>query len=113
MRRPARAFVMLTHDHALDFLIVAEALKRERRRLCRHDRLEDQEGDVQELVPEVGGRHAKRICPPRLADRRRRGQGQAPAGHRRARGRRDHDGAGKRFIVGGPSNTSRHEAAVG
>ena len=44
------AFVVLTHDHALDFLIVAEALRRRRRRLCRHDRLEDQEGDVQELV---------------------------------------------------------------
>ena len=30
-----------------------------RRRLCRHDRLEDQEGDVQELVPEDGRRHAR------------------------------------------------------
>ena len=26
---PGSAFVVLTHDHALDFLIVAEALKRE------------------------------------------------------------------------------------
>ena len=51
------AFVVLTHDHALDFLIVAEALEARRRGLCRHDRLEDQEGDVPELVPEDGRRN--------------------------------------------------------
>ena len=35
-------------------------------RLCRHDRFEDQEGDVQELVPEIGRRKRGGFPPPRV-----------------------------------------------
>ena len=49
-RRPGGAFVVLTHDHALDFLIVARGAGARRRRLCRDDRLEDQAGVVPALA---------------------------------------------------------------
>ena len=88
------AFAILTHDHSLDFLIVAEALKRDdtayvgmigsktKKATFRNWFLKSAEG--------IGGG----VRPPRLADRRGCGQGQAPAGDRCTGGSRNHDGTG-------------------
>ena len=88
------AFVVLTHDHALDFLIVAEALKRDDAAYVGMIGSKTKKATFRSWYPEDGRRHRSGVRPAGLADRRRRGEGQAPGGHRRAGGRRDHDGAG-------------------
>ena len=89
------AFAILTHDHALDFLIVAEALKRDDTAYVGMIGSKTKKATFRNWFLKIGGRQRGGIRPPRLADRRRCRQGQAPAGHRGARGRRDHDGAGR------------------
>ena len=90
------AFVVLTHDHALDFLIVAEALKREDAAYVGMIGSKTKKATFRSWYLKTAGGTEADFCAPRLADRRRRGEGQAPGRHRRACGRRDHDGAGRR-----------------
>ena len=65
---PAPPFIVLTHDHALDFLIVAEALGRADAAYVGIDRIEDQARDASAagIVGEAGGTEeafARVVCP--------------------------------------------------
>jgi len=71
------AFVVLTHEHSLDFLIVAAALGRGRRSLCRHDRSETKKATFR-LVSQ-DGRRQRGAYASWCRRSRRRGEGQAPA----------------------------------
>ena len=62
------AFVVLTHDHALDFLIVAEALKREDAAYVGMIGSKTKKATFRSWYPEDGRRHAKRIS--RVSSRR-------------------------------------------
>ncbi len=75
------AVVILTHDHALDFLIASEALVTHRSRLHRHDRLGHQARHLRKLAGARGRRRQVLDRAADAADRGHRGQGQAPGGH--------------------------------
>ena len=92
------AFVVLTHDHALDFLIVAEALKREDAAYVGMIGSKTKKATFRSWYLKTAGGSEADFRAPRLADRRRRGEGQAPGRHRRACGGGDHDGAGRRRL---------------
>ena len=72
------AVVILTHDHALDFLIATRGAGRDRSRLCRHDRLGDQARHLRKLAIAARAASEGLARPADAADRRLRGQGQAP-----------------------------------
>ena len=97
---PGGAFVVLTHDHALDFLIVREALARGDAAYVGHDRLADQAGVVPELAATQRG--PGRSGGAGLPDRRGRAAGQAAGGDRRLRGGGDHAAAACRGAAGRP-----------
>ena len=90
------AFVVLTHDHALDFLIVAEALKRADAAYVGMIGSKTKKATFRSWYLKTAGGTEDGLRAARLADRRRRRQGQAPRRHRRAGGGGDHDGAGRR-----------------
>ena len=73
-RRRAARFVILTHDHALDFLIAAEALKRADAPYVGMVGSRDQAGEVRELVSRRG-RDASATAATCPADRRVRARG--------------------------------------
>ena len=89
------AFVVLTHDHALDFLIVAEALKRDDAAYVGMIGSKTKKATFRSWYLKTAGGTRRRLRAAGLADRRRRGEGQAAGGHRRARCGGDHDGAGE------------------
>ena len=104
------AFVVLTHDHALDFLIVAEALKRKDAAYVGMIGSKTKKATFRSWYLKIRGRQRGRFRASRLADRRRRREGQAAGRHRRTRRRRDHDGVGahrgnveRRFRAGTPA----------
>ena len=92
------AFVVLTHDHALDFLIVAEALKRGDAAYVGMIGSKTKKATFRSWFLKTAGGTEDGICAPSVADRRRHRQGQAPCRHCRACGGRDHDGAGRRRL---------------
>ncbi len=96
------AFVVLTHDHALDFLIVAEALKRDDAAYVGMIGSKTKKATFRSWYLKTAGGDGSGLCPPRLADRRRCGKGQAAGRDCRARGSRNHDSAGRwlQILVG-------------
>ena len=93
------AFVVLTHDHALDFLIVAEALKRDDAAYVGMIGSKTKKATFRSWYLKTAGGTEADFCPPRLADRRRRGKGQAAGRDCSACRGRDHDGAGRRLQI--------------
>ena len=65
------AFVILTHDHALDFLIVAEALKRDDAAYVGMIGSKTKKATFRNWFLKTAGGTRGGICAPRLADRRR------------------------------------------
>ncbi len=87
------AFVVLTHDHALDFLIVAEALKRTDAAYVGMIGSKTKKATFRSwFLKSAGGNEAdfSRLVSP---DRRRYGERQAAGGHRSARRGGNHHGA--------------------
>ena len=87
---PGGAFVVLTHDHALDFLIVREALARGDAAYVGMIGSQHQARVLRALARRPRRGRARRHRRARLPDRRRRPARQAPRSDRRLRGGRDH-----------------------
>ena len=104
------AFVILTHDHALDFLIAAEALRRDDAAYVGMIGSKTKRATFKNWLSREIGRPGT-VRPPDLPDRRHGGEGQAPGGDRGAGGRGDHDGGAESSIAGQSRRASRSATA--